>query len=69
MEHNTDTDYMDGKRVCKDFEIKKLCENHDLYLKSDTFLLADVSENFRKRSIKIYHLDPVKFLSALGLAW
>ena len=39
-----------------------------MYLKSDTLLLTDVFENFRKMCLKIYHLDPVKFLSALGLA-
>ena len=32
-------------------------------------LLADVFENLRKMCLKIYHLDPVKFLSAPGLAW
>ena len=47
MEEITDVDYMYGKRVCKDFEIKNLGEYHDLYLKSDTLLLA-VFENFRK---------------------
>ena len=40
-----------------------------MYVKSDTLLLADVFENFRKICIKIYRLDPVKFLSAPGLAW
>ena len=60
---------MDGKRVCKDFEIKNVGEYHDLYLKSDTLLLADVFENFRKTCLKIYQLDPAKFLSAPGLAW
>ena len=60
---------MHAKRVCKDFEIKKLGEFHDLYLKSDTLLLADVFENFRKMCLKIYRLDPVKFLSAPGLVW
>ena len=63
----TDADYMHVKRVCEDFEIKNLGEYHYLYLKSDTSLLADVFENFRKMYLKIYHLDPLKFLSAPGL--
>ena len=69
MEDITNADYMHGKRVCQDFEIKNLGEYHDLYLKGDTLLLADVIENFRKTCLKIYCLDPVKFLSAPGLAW
>ena len=42
----TDADYMHGKRICKDFEIKHLGEYHDLYLKSETLLLVDVFKNF-----------------------
>ena len=58
----------------KDFEIKKLneyhdSEYHDLYLKSDVLLLAGVFESFRKICLKIYELDPAKFISAPGLAW
>ena len=60
---------MHGKRVSTDFEIKNLGEYLDLYLKSDTLLLVDVFEYFRKMCLKIYHLDPVKLLSAPGLAW
>ena len=62
-----DADYAHAKRVCKDFEIKNLGEYHDLYVQSDTLLLADVSENFRNMCIAIYKLDPEKFLSAPGL--
>ena len=69
MEEFTDADYMHGKRVCKDFKIKNLGEYHDWYLKSDTVILADVFKNFRKMCLKIYELDPVKFISAPGLAW
>ena len=69
MEDITDVDYMHAKRVCKDFEIKNVGEDHDLYLKSDTLLLADVFENFGKMCLKIYHLDHVKFLSPPRLAW
>ena len=38
MEDITDADYMRGKSVCKEFEIKNLGEYHALYLKSDTIL-------------------------------
>ena len=31
--------------------------------------MADVFKNFRKMCLKIYHLDPVKFHAAPGLAW
>ena len=53
----------------KESEIKNLGKYHDLYLKSDTLLMADVLKNFRKMCLKIYHLDHAKFLSAPGLAW
>ena len=49
------------------FEIKKVSEYHDLYVKGDTLHLADVFENFGRMYVNIYHLDSVKFLSALGL--
>ena len=69
MKDITDADYMHAKRVCKDFEMKNLGEYHDLRFISDTLLLADVLENFRKMCLKIHHLDLVKFLSAPQLAW
>ena len=68
MEDITDADYMHGKKVREDFEIKNLGEYHDLYFKSDTLLLADIFKNFRM-CLKIYHLDPAKLLPAPGLAW
>ena len=57
------------KRVCKDFDIKKLGEYHDLYVKSDTLLLADVFKNFKKVYLEIYQSDPAKSISVLWLAW
>ena len=68
MEETKDSDYMHGKRVCKDFEVKNLGKYHDLYLESDTLLLADVFGNFRQMCLKIYQLDPEKFLLIPGLA-
>ena len=46
IENITDADYMHSKRISKDFETKSLREYHDLYVQSNTFLLADVFENF-----------------------
>ena len=46
MKDITDADYIHSNRVCKYFEIKTLGEYHDLYLKSDTLILADAFENF-----------------------
>ena len=53
----------------KDFEVKNLGKYHDLYLKSDTWLLVDVFESFREMCLKIHHLDAAKIFSASGLAW
>ena len=61
MEDIMDSDYNHGKRISKDFEIKYLGEYHDLYPKSDTLLLADAFENFRKTSSETYELDKANF--------
>ena len=52
----------------EEFNLKSLGNYHDLYVQSDTLLLADVFENFRNKCIEIYELDPAHFLSAPGLA-
>ena len=57
------------KSVCKDFERKNLRKYHDLYVQSNTILLADVFENLRNMRLKVYKLNRAKFLSAPGLAW
>ena len=69
FEDITDADYVLAKRVCKDFEIKELGENHDLYIKSNTLLLSDVFENFWNMCLDIYELAPLKFLATPVLAW
>ena len=43
-------------------------EYHDLYVQSDTLLIADIFENFRDKGIERYELDPTHFLFAPGLA-
>ena len=43
----TDEDYIHAQNVFETFKLKKLGDHHDLYVQSDTILLADVFENFR----------------------
>ena len=69
MEDITDAAQRHPKRVLKSLNNKNLGDYHDLYVQSDTLLLADVFENFRNKCIELYELDPAHFLSALGLAW
>ena len=69
MENIEDIDFRHGNNVFKTFKLKHLGEYHDLYVQSDTLLLADVFENFRNKCLEVYELDPAHFLSLPGLAW
>ena len=69
MKNIEDIDYRHGNNVFKRLKLKNLGEYHDLYVKFDTLLLANVFENFRKTCLKVYELDPTHFLSLPGLAW
>ena len=68
LEDITDKDYLHAQKVFKEFCIN-IGEYHNLYVQSDTLLLADVFENFRNKCVKIYELYPAHFLSAPALAW
>ena len=69
MEDISETDYAHANNVFKKFNLNNLGEYHDLYVRSDTLLLADVFENFRYACMKNYELDPAHFISLPGLAW
>ena len=53
-----DIDYRHGNNVFKGFKLENLGDYHDLYVQSDTLLLAHVFNNFRDMCIKEYELDP-----------
>ena len=62
-------DYAHAINVWNTFNINNLGEYHDLNVKLDFALLADVFENFRNKSIEIDKLDPAYFLTTPGLSW
>ena len=69
QEKISDEDFEHAQKVWKEFELKNMGDFHDLYLKTDVLLLADVIENFRKLCEKHYELDPAHFYTVPGLSW
>ena len=65
----SESDYEHAKQVWSEFQIKDLGDYHDLYLRTDVLLLADVFESFRKTCLEYYRLDPCHYYSAPGLSW
>ena len=65
----TDEEYAHAKQVWETFGCRNLGDYHDLYVATDTALLADVFENFRKVCQDKYGLDPAHYYSAPGLSW
>ena len=64
----SDDEYSHAKDVWNTFKIRDMGEYHDLYLKSDILLLADVFENFRETCLANYRLDPPHYVTSPGLA-
>ena len=68
-QHTTNEEYDHAKQVWETFDIKTMGEYHDLYLKSDVLLLADVFESFRKTCLQYYKLDQCHYFTSPGLSW
>ena len=66
-EHITDGEYTHAKRVWEVFGCKPLSNYHDLCVKKDAALLADVFENFRSLCQEQYGLDPAHYYTSPGL--
>ena len=54
LEDITNKDYVHAQKVFEEFKLKNLDDYHDLYVQSDTLLLADVFENFIESSVLKY---------------
>ena len=65
----SDENYEHARKVWKYFDMKTIRDYHNLYLKTDVLLLADVFENFRDVCIENYKLDPAWYYTVPGLAW
>ena len=67
--HISDEDYKHAQNIWNTFKLTSMGEYHDLYLKSDILLLADVFENFRKTCLEYYKLDPCHYFTSPGSSW
>jgi len=65
----SEEDYEYAQRVWAKFNCKVMQDYHDLYLKTDVLLLADVFESFRQATIDTFGLDPAYYVSAPQLSW
>ena len=65
----SEKDHQHACKVWNEFGLKNMGDYHDLYLKTDVILLANVFESFRKVCLDNYGLDPAHFYTAPGLAW
>ena len=65
----SEKEYRHAQKVWDTFRIENMGQYHDLYLKSDVLLLADVFQNFRETCLAYYGLDPCHYVSSPGLSW
>ena len=65
----TPSDYQHALNIYQQFGCRNLGDYHDIYLKTDVLLLADISKKIRNVCLKVYTLDPSHFYSAPDLSW
>ena len=64
----SDGDYKHACSIWREFRIRNMGEYHNLYLRTDVVLLANVFESFRRVCLENYGLDPSPFYIALGVS-
>ena len=65
----SDKEYDHIVQIWNKFEMKTMKDYHDLLLKCDVSLLADVFEKFRNNNLKNYGVCPSHYLSTPALSW
>ena len=65
----TGEQYDRAVKTLEKLNCKNLRDYHNFYVSLDTILLADIFENVRDLSLKIYGLDPTHFHTLPGLSW
>ena len=68
-EEISESEYAHAQKVWETFKIKNMGQYHDLYLKTDVLLLADIFENFREQYLHTYGLDPAHYVSLPSSSW
>ena len=69
MSNVSKDDYQHSQKVWSEFRIHNLGDYHDLYLRTDVILLANLFEAFKDTCLEHYSLDPAHFYTSPGLAW
>ena len=65
----SEKDYLKADNIWNVLKMKTMGDYHDLYLKTDVLLLADVFEKFISTCLDYYGLDPCHYCSIPGLSW
>ena len=65
----SDKDYLKASNIWNVFKMNTMGDCHDLYLKADVLLLADVVEKFTNTCLDYYGSDPCHYISSHGLIW
>ena len=65
----SEKDYQRANNIWNAFKMNSMGDYHDLYLKTDVLLLADVFGRFIKMFLDYYVLDHCHYFSSPGISW
>ena len=62
-------EYLKANNIWNVFKMNTMGDYHDIYLKTDVLILADVFENVFNRCLDYYGLDPCYYFRSPELSW